>query len=395
MGQPALASRDGIRAAAGADGAPSLETLLQAAVAAHTAGPSLAALALGAAAAPAGQLEPAVVAALQEAARRGDEAAKFALLHRRLRHRERTTVSYTGKWAKFVRFMQARSPPRCPLPASPLDIVWYVGELGREFAGGRGVHPEHLGPYMAAINNAHKAAGYEPPAVGDLLSGARKGFKEQALRSSVARLRELRDVRMPLPADLFMALVRAVLRAPSVALLEAMAAVAVGFLFGDRASSLAWVCRGNLLLREEGLFYKQTYSKNLLVGPRTFPLLRGSAPHDDLRRILELYFAALPPGPPEERLFPCSGEPSVLLGSFLTVLCAEACVVAPFGSSFQGHSLRAGCATALYTVGCSDRSIMAWCGWRDPASLLRYVDRLASAVPEGLALFGFRASSSA
>ena len=134
----------------------------------------------------------------------------------------------------------------------------------------------------------------------------------------------------------------------------------------------------------------QVYSKTFLVGPRLLPLPQGSPPHDALRGLFAAFLAGLPPGAPGDLLFSWSGSPSTALTGCVRRACEAACVVAPLGASYSGHSGRGGCATTLWTLGASKEAIKAWCGWLTDESLNKYVNRLAVVTPAGIALLGFR-----
>ena len=140
-----------------------------------------------------------------------------------------TLRSYEGKFDRFFLFctdvqIGQGFPALSPMPATSSSVLLYLGWLQQEDK----VHARSLQPYMSAINQAHIDFGFPPPAVGQLVRLARRGFGEVEGESS-ASVR-----RIPLPAAVVMQILQLGLVTPSVPVLGACTCLVVQFLWFAR-----------------------------------------------------------------------------------------------------------------------------------------------------------------
>ena len=100
-----------------------------------------------------------------------------------------TVEGYERHWRSFVEWCGEADLD--PLPATPQMIFAYVGALADKGTIAAG----SLQPYLSAINSRHADYGLERPALGHLLTAARRGMARAQARC------ETRDTRVPLPAE--------------------------------------------------------------------------------------------------------------------------------------------------------------------------------------------------
>ena len=99
-----------------------------------------------------------------------------------------TVDQYARHWATFADWCAANRLD--PIPASPRMILAYVGFLAEKGT----IAADSLQPYLSAINTHHLDMGLERPAIGHVVTAARRGMRRaQALLTT-------RDSRIPLPA---------------------------------------------------------------------------------------------------------------------------------------------------------------------------------------------------
>ncbi len=111
-----------------------------------------------------------------------------------------TNEGYDRHWNEFDEWCAAQQLES--LPATPRMVFAYVGHLADKGTIAAG----SLQPYLSAINSRHADYGFERPALGHLVTSARKGMaRAQALC-------ETRDTRVPMPATVARDVLRTALR---------------------------------------------------------------------------------------------------------------------------------------------------------------------------------------
>ena len=113
---------------------------------------------------------------------RGPEAAAVILLAQQ-RLAPSTSSSYRTKWRLFEQFCTDHE--LLALPASSATVVQWVASL---FLSGK-VQPQSLQPYLSAVNDAHRAGGFDLPAHGDVLAAVRRGWAQRRASLQPEQLR--------------------------------------------------------------------------------------------------------------------------------------------------------------------------------------------------------------
>ena len=113
---------------------------------------------------------------------------------------DNTNESYDRHWEEFDRWCAEQHLDS--LPATPRMVFAYVGHLADRGTIAAG----SLQPYLSAINTRHADYGFDRPAIGHLVTSARKGMaRAQALCMT-------RDTRVPMPAAVALNVLRNALR---------------------------------------------------------------------------------------------------------------------------------------------------------------------------------------
>ena len=117
-----------------------------------------------------------------------------------------TTEGYARHWREFEGWCDEEGLD--PLPATPQMIFAYVGALAEKGT----IAASSLQPYLSAINSYHADYGFDKPALGHLVTAARRGMARGQARC------DTRDTRVPMPAAAAARILRATLAAlPSLA----------------------------------------------------------------------------------------------------------------------------------------------------------------------------------
>mmetsp|Transcript_27567 Transcript_27567/g.88706 ORF Transcript_27567/g.88706 Transcript_27567/m.88706 type:complete len:173 (+) Transcript_27567:2497-3015(+) len=99
-----------------------------------------------------------------------------------------TTEGYARHWREFEGWCDEEGLD--PLPATPQMIFAYVGALAEKGT----IAASSLQPYLSAINSYHADYGFDKPALGHLVTAARRGMARGQARC------DTRDTRVPMPA---------------------------------------------------------------------------------------------------------------------------------------------------------------------------------------------------
>jgi hypothetical protein len=228
----------------------------------------------------------------------------------------------------------------------------YLGWLQEEDK----VHAKSLQPYLSAINQAHVDFGFPPPAVGQLVRLAHRGFGEVE-GETLAAVR-----RVPLPASVALRILRLGLDTPSVQTIRACACLVVQFLWFARADTGIHLRDGHVGIGEFGVTLTErtkTISRHL-AAPVTRPFHACWDPDGLILRILrrwlsvrglvsqDAYFWA-PPGEAPVAAWTSSS----LINGWLQEILSTLGVMPPLGCAWTSHSLRSGGGFCCF---CS------WCG---------------------------------
>ena len=112
-----------------------------------------------------------------------------------------TTEGYARHWREFEGWCDEEGLD--PLPATPQMIFAYVGALAEKGT----IAASSLQPYLSAINSYHADYGFDKPALGHLVTAARRGMARGQARC------DTRDTRVPMPATAAARILRATLAA--------------------------------------------------------------------------------------------------------------------------------------------------------------------------------------
>lgn len=274
------------------------------------------------------------------------------------------------------------------MPAVASTVLLYLGWLQEE----NKVHARSLQPYMSAINQAHVDFGFAPPAVGHLITLARRGFGEIEGNDREGIVR-----RVPLPASVILRILYLGLETPSLSVLRACACVVVQFLWFARADTGINLQNAHVGISEFGITLNErtkTIARHL-AAPMTRPFHAAWDPSRLVFRLLcrwlqlrgpvssNDFFWALP-----GVLTPAPTWSSSLVNVWLREVLTILDVVPPVGCSWSSHSLRSGGASAAFSLGVDLLTIMNWGLWSTLDSLHLYVDVLVRADAAASLFFG-------
>ena len=242
-------------------------------------------------------------------------------------------------------------------------ILAYVGHLAEKGT----IAADSLQPYLSAINTYHLDNGLERPALGHVVTAARRG-----MRRAQAQLRT-RDSRVPLPAEhALRAITDALARLPEWrvrltkrALAEQLRrrfATALAFVFMGRQDSAVHLAACDFGIDAEFIWLRLT--EKMRRGQALRRIVRlplGAAPAGGvpsaLPQLAELGRAYLQAraalGGEQPMLFQLPGEPKPVtrhMEGWVTVVFDEIGAVPPPGFVYLGHSLRSGGSSAAEAI---------------------------------------------
>lgn len=286
-----------------------------------------------------------------------------------------TARKYVNNWERFAAFCQEAS--LCALPAAPETIVRYLGSLHR----GGTIAAGSLGPYLSPIAALHALAGYPSPTADALVKSARRGYR----REYTAAVGGLRHKRAPLPAEVVSSFLRLW---PSASGLERhkIAGVALAYLLFNRPGAASHMRACDIYPTARGLEvqvpdYKMGVLKDGERIAYTVPVAPGGWAHDAVLPLVRSHWLAhrRDGRPAAERLFAPAGQRSPLPLQIVTTWLRELLVAfpvrAPLGSTWSGHSPRAGAASEAHALGLSDALIRQLMGIADIKTAYRhYID---------------------
>lgn len=275
-----------------------------------------------------------------------------------------TVRAYQSDWRAFSSWCEHRQ--RRPLPAEPETICLYLVALART-----GAHAVTIQRRLAAISQAHGAAGHLPSPTSDWR--VREVMKGIRRRHGVAP----RQQKAPLTGGRLRLLVE-LTPAQSQTGLRDRALLLVGHLGAFRRSELVALDREDVEEVPEGLMLRLQRSKTDQEGEGTWKAIpRRDDPQLCPVRALRTWLeAAEIMAGPIFRPINRHGQvlPRRLSDRSVALIVKRACERAGLDpASFAGHSLRSGFATAAAQGGASERAIMAQTGHRSAQMVRRYI----------------------
>lgn len=317
-----------------------------------------------------------------------------------------TISTYSSRWAQFERFCRQRRLRA--LPAAPETVALFVTSL---FASGS-VKPDSVGPYISAINTAHRDVLAAEPGGAALVKQVRAGWRRRVCGEPGVQ----RDRRLPLPASVALRVLRAGLelaqqpmpRPLKAQLLRPLVFVALTFATLMRAGSAVPLARDDVavgaveaVVRPRSI--KGGQLRSVLPSPKRLPKQHCR----DLYLLLlhwrvaqnEAFEAARVTPPPRAEAGSQWGLPretlkdaSKLATQWVEDACARLNVKPPLGGKYTSHSLRKGGASAAYAVGVNLRDLCDLGDWApgSPVPMKHYIDLSVVACDAARAFFGFR-----
>jgi integrase len=259
-----------------------------------------------------------------------------------------TKRAYASDWKHFVSWGGQ-------LPSPPALVAVYVSELASE-----GYRPATIERRLAAIREAHRAAGFEPPVDGNLravVKGIRRKLGVAQRQARPVTVDQLRDAVASLPVD--------------AAGMRDKAMLLLGFAGAFRRSELVSLDVQDLVFEQTGVKVTLRRSKTDQEGAGRvvgvpIALDESMCPIRALRDWL--FFRRPGPFP----LFVAVNNGRVTERRLDGRAVCEV-VKRRLGDEFSGHSLRAGLVTAAAKSGKSVASIMKQTGHRSVNMVQRYV----------------------
>lgn len=246
-----------------------------------------------------------------------------------------------------------------PADATPDRIVRYIAWVAR-----RGCHKaKTFGPYLSAINAFLRDHLLEPVALGPFVERVVRGWRlrQYALESP--------ELRVPLPADVALKILRFAAATQDLFPLRAAACVALNFLLCHRGGTSTGCLRGDLTVDGRHITLFRRVVKRGMPDDRVAVLQISVEAHPVLAAVLRRYVRLQAAHCPEATHFwqlP-GDEPAAWTADTVTAWLAEACEAVgeepPAGFVWTSHSLRSGGASAASAAGAPLPSIRWLGGW--------------------------------
>jgi len=277
----------------------------------------------------------------------------------------RTLKAYRSDWTDFEAF--CRRSGQGSLPASPEVVALYLTYLADE----QRRKTSTLGRRLAAISQAHQAAGFPTPT------------GESVVRSVMAGIRRVHGTEAGAKTALSPELLRKIVAAlpDTVRGRRDRALLLVGFTGALRRSELVALKVEDIAFEGQGMVLTIRHSKtDPEAGGQLVGIPRGKSAETCPVRALQTWLesAGITEGPvfrPIERWSGCV-LPRALDDRRVATLLKELIARAGLNSdAFAGHSLRSGLATAAAAGGASERAIMDQTRHRSVKQLRRYIQR--------------------
>lgn len=302
-------------------------------------------------------------------------------IHALLAHGRRTStkVSYDGKQRRFMTFCTETLPSeydqraRSYLPASEKTVVLYLAHLSREGLVGE----QSLQPYISAINQMHADAGFPKPATGHYMRLLRKGYAAMEGDERGPRIN-----RVPVPAELMLAILRLGLSTADLATMRMCTCLVLNYCWFNRADTGVRLLRRDVSLGQLGITINiqgKTVARN-----QACTLARKDDPTSDpdglVSALLHRWHAASALFQDDTSLYWSLGHEATLEAPIITkwlTTCARLVNFSPpFGETWTGHSLRSGGASACQAIEVPLFYIMSFGVWKTMEAVQRYLSAL-------------------
>lgn len=272
-----------------------------------------------------------------------------------------TRKAYRSAWAAFVGWCSSRGLDA--LPAAPEAVAVYLAERADQ-----GSKPASLDLYLAAISEAHRAAGHPSP---------RESAPVRAVRAGIRRTHGTAQRQAaPATSDALRGMLGAL--PPGIIGARDAAVLLVGFAAALRRSELIALDVSNVTFTAQGMLVTVRRSKTDQDGAgQTIAVPHGSTSDVcPVRRLRAWIDAAGITAGPIFRAVDRHGNVSrdrLTAQSIALIVKRAAARIGLDEAAFAGHSLRAGLATSAALAGKSDRAIMATTRHRSRTMVDRYV----------------------
>lgn len=277
-----------------------------------------------------------------------------------------TGRAYRTDWADFTTWCQERG--RVPLPALPATVALYVTDLAAPADPAQTSRKvSTIQRRLASISQAHKLDGHESPTASPEVRAVMKGIRRELGTAQAGK--------QPAVTEVIRAMVE---HLPDTILgRRDRALLLVGFAGAFRRSELVALTLADVRFAHEGLIITLRRSKTDQEGlGATKGITYGSNPDTCPVRALQRWIdeAKLTDGPLFRSLKHGKLQPHGLDGRDVARLVKRAAKGAGLDpTSFSGHSLRAGLATAAAAAGVSERAIMNQTGHKSLTVMRRYI----------------------
>lgn len=272
-----------------------------------------------------------------------------------------TVDQYARHWGTFSAWCADNGLE--PVPATPGMILAYVGHLAERGT----IAADSLQPYLSAINTYHADAGFERPALGHVVSAARRGMRRAQAQLST------RDTRIPLPAPIALEVLDSSLaglpaarqRLSPRALAEWLRrryALVLSFVFMGRQDSCVHLDAADHGIDDDFIWLRLTEKMRrgqalrriirLPLGARAAAEVPSALPR--LAALGRAYVEARKLlGKEQRRLFQLPGEAAPVtrhMEAWVSTTLEDVGAVAPAGFAYLGHSLRSGGSSAAEAI---------------------------------------------
>lgn len=306
-----------------------------------------------------------------------------------------TATSYDGKLNKFITYCAVNN--LVSFPASQDTILRYGGHL----ASLNTISVESIQPYFSCINTAHVQLGLAAPALGPLISHMKKGWRQRQVTAEGVDP----DKRIPLPADVMRQVLDSAVHmvdtrahfhgADALAAFRDCVALLVTYLFFGRSDTghAAAVVDGtpDLQVSGDALYFYERKRKGRAAGERKRTLTVSMAHMPELRRVVCAFTAVAPCTngnfwqlPTDRRVWTAT-----VIDDMLQRVLQRLGVTPPLGYTYTSHSLRAGAASAAFSIDVSIIRICFYGGWAQGSQAVYfYIDPSWGSSPAAVYFFG-------
>jgi integrase len=272
-----------------------------------------------------------------------------------------TRRAYRGAWQAFAAWCEAHG--LTSLPAAPETVALYLAERADQ-----GAKPASLDLYLAAVSEAHRAAGHPSP---------REAAAVRAVRAGIRRTHGTAQRQVaPATADT----------------LRRMLAELPDGTIGARDAALL-LCGFAAALRRSELVALDLSDINFTAEGAIVTLRRSKTDQEAAGRVIAVPFASSADVCPVRRLRAWLDVAGIMSGAIFRAVDRHGRIaperltdravalivkrsaerVGLDAKAFAGHSLRAGLATSAALAGKSERSIMQTTGHRSATMVRRYI----------------------